>query len=208
MASPKQRGFSLLELMIAISISLILGGITYMGLRPLLYQSHVNSAFETSMMALRNTRNLSITQSHEYLVTFNPAGFPAGTILIQYQPPAVGALAAPPLQQVITYTIPADCSFAVQGFPAATPDGFGTGAVALDFESTPGVVLIPATVVFMPDGSARDNLGNLLTSGIVYMTQLNESVYSSRAITVWGATGRIRGWALDSVAGAPTWVQQ
>ena len=209
MASTKQRGFSLLEMMIAISISLILAGITYMGLRAVLYQSHTNTAFETTMMALRNTRNLSITQSHEYYVNFNPGGFPAGTIQIQYQPPVVGAGAAPPLQQVITYSIPPDVSYAVQaGFPAASPDGFGAGAVALDFESTPGVVLNPATVVFMPDGSARDNQGNLLSSGIVYMTQLSESVYSSRAITVWGATGRIRGWSLNAVAGAPTWMQQ
>ena len=42
MASTKQRGFSLLELMITISISLIIGGITFMAMQPLLLQNHVN----------------------------------------------------------------------------------------------------------------------------------------------------------------------
>jgi len=39
---------------------------------------------------LAQYQNLAITQSHEYYVNFNPIGFPAGTIQIQYQPPLVG----------------------------------------------------------------------------------------------------------------------
>ena len=207
MASRKQRGFSLLELMITISISLIIAGVGYISLRPLLYQSHVNTAYDTTLMTLRNTRNLAITQSLQYVVTFN-AG-PPGTIQIQVQPGPVGGVAQP-IQQVMTYTLPADVSFAVQaGFPVAAPDGFGAGATALDFESTaaPGVPLNPATVVFMPDGSAQDTNRNL-NNGVVYLTQPNKSIYTSRAVTVWGATGRVRGWRLNSVAGTNTWVQQ
>lgn len=205
MASRKNNGFSLLELMITLCIALIMAGVTFIAMRPMLKQSHMNTGYNTTLMALRNTRNLAITQSHEYYVNFNPAGFPAGTIQVQYQPPAVGAGLAPPLQQVITYTLPTDVSFTAQaGLPAATPDGFGTGATAIDFESTPGVPL--NYIVFFPDGSAQDNLGNY-SSGVVYLTQITESIYSSRAITVWGATGRIRGWRLTQV-GAGTWVQE
>jgi prepilin-type N-terminal cleavage/methylation domain-containing protein len=205
MASRKHNGFSLLELMITLCIALIMAGVTFIAMRPMLKQSHMNTGYNTTLMALRNTRNLAITQSHEYYVNFNPAGFPAGTIQVQYQPPAVGAGLAPPLQQVITYTLPTDVSFTAQaGLPAATPDGFGTGVTAIDFESTPGVPL--SYIVFFPDGSAQDNLGNY-SSGVVYLTQITESIYSSRAITVWGATGRIRGWRLTQV-GAGTWVQE
>jgi prepilin-type N-terminal cleavage/methylation domain-containing protein len=112
MASRKYNGFSLLEMLITISIILILSGVTFIGLKPMFNQSHVDSAYDTALMALRNTRNLAITQSHEYYVNFNPAGFPPGTIQVEYQPPAIGAGAAPPLEQVITYSIPADVIFA------------------------------------------------------------------------------------------------
>ncbi|MGC2059149.1 MAG: prepilin-type N-terminal cleavage/methylation domain-containing protein [Candidatus Sulfotelmatobacter sp.] len=208
MVSSKSTGFSLLELMITVSIGLVLAGIGYIAFRPLLSQADINSAYDTTLMALRNTRNLAITQSHEYYVFFNPVGFPAGTIEVEYQPPAVGAGAAPPLQQVITYTIPSDVSFAVQaGFPGNTPDGFGTGVNAIDFgQALAGEPM--NYVVFMPDGSAQDNLGNF-NSGIIYLTRPGDNVYvSSRAITVWGATGRIRGWRLGQTAGVGAWVQQ
>jgi prepilin-type N-terminal cleavage/methylation domain-containing protein len=209
MVSRKNNGFSLLELLITISIALTLIAISFIAFQPMLTQAHINSAYDTTLMALRNTRNLAITQSHEYYVNFNPAGFPAGTIQVQYQPGPVGGIAQPILQ-VNTYSIPSDISFAVQaGFPATAPDSpppLVTAGTAIDFESTPGVPL--NYVVFMPDGSAKDNLGNF-NNGIVYLTRPGDNIYnSSRAITVWGATGRIRGWRLNQPAGVATWVQQ
>ena len=208
MASTKTSGYSLLEMIITVSIALILCAVTFIAFQPILNQGHINSAYDTTLMALRNTRNLAITQSHEYYVNFNPAGFPAGTIQIQYHPPAVGAGAAPPLEQVTTYSIPSDVSFAVQaGFPANAPDGFGAGVNPIDFGQTlAGEPFF--YVVFMPDGSSQDNLGNY-NSGVVYLTRPGDNIYnSSRAITVWGATGRIRGWRLGQQAGVATWIQQ
>jgi prepilin-type N-terminal cleavage/methylation domain-containing protein len=205
----KDKGYSLLEMMITVSIALVMCAVTFFALTPMLNQAHINSAYDTTLMALRNTRNLAITQGHEYYVNFNPAGFPAGTIQVEYQGPAVGAAPAPALVQVITYTIPSDVSFAVQaGFPATTPDSFGSGVNAIDFgQALAGEPL--NYVVFMPDGSAQDSLGNY-NSGIVYLSRPTDTnIYnSSRAITVWGATGRIRGWRLASQAGVATWVQQ
>jgi prepilin-type N-terminal cleavage/methylation domain-containing protein len=209
MPSRKSNGFSLLELMITVSLGLVMAGVTFIYLTPQMNSNHVNSAYDTTLMALRNTRNLAITQSHQYYVNFNPAGFPAGTIQVQYQPPIVPpAIAAPPIEQVNTYNIPTDVSFAVQaGFPAGTPDGFGTGLTAIDFESTVGVPLPCQCVVFMPDGSAQDSLGNY-NSGVVYLTRTGDTIYNSRAVSVWGATGRIRGWRLALVGAAKEWVQQ
>lgn len=208
MVSRKNTGFSLLELMLTVSIGLILAGISFITFRPVLNQGHINSAYDTTLMALRNTRNLAITQSHEYYVNFNPAGFPAGTIQVEYQPGPVGGIAQP-IQQVITYSIPSDVSFAVQaGFPANAPDGFGAGVNAIDFGQ--GLAGEPLNyVIFMPDGSSQAFVvGNNGTynSGVVYLTRPGDNMYnSSRAITVWGATGRIRGWRLGQTG---TWVQQ
>jgi prepilin-type N-terminal cleavage/methylation domain-containing protein len=208
MTSTQQRGLSLLEMMITISIILILAGVTFIGMRPILNRSHLDSGYDTALMVLRDTRHLAITQSHEYLVTFNPGGFPAGTIQVQFQPAAVGGI-LPPLQLVNTYSVPNDVSFAVRaGFPGSSPDTFGTGINAIDFGQGLGGGSLNY-VAFMPDGSARDTnaLGNY-NSGVVYLTLPAETMYSSRAITVWGATGRIRGWRLTQQAGAPVWTQQ
>lgn len=197
-----------MEMLITISIIMILCAVTFVSMMPMLKQSHIDSGYDTTLMALRNTRNLAITQSHEYYVNFNPAGFPAGTIQVQYQPPSVGGIAQP-IQQVITYTIPTDVNFAVQpGFPGSAPDGFGSGAIALDFGQGLGGGSLNY-VVFMPDGSSQDNLGNF-NSGVLYLSriQTGDTLNNSRAISVWGATGRIRGWRLSQLAGVWTWVQQ
>jgi prepilin-type N-terminal cleavage/methylation domain-containing protein len=215
MASRNQNGFSLLEMMITLSIALILIAVTFVTLQPALNQNHVNTAYDTTLMALRTTRNLAIAQSNQYYVNFNPAAFPAGTIQVEVQP-FNSAGVAQPIQQVITYSIPTDVSFATQGtFPATAPDSpppLVTAGGALDFESTPGVALTPAGggggyVVFYPDGSARDNLGNYV-NGIAYITRLGSPIWGSKAISVWGATGRIRGWSLNDPGGVATWVQQ
>jgi prepilin-type N-terminal cleavage/methylation domain-containing protein len=212
MKSSSQRGFSLIELMIVVAIGFTLAGITFVSIQSALMKNHLDSAYDTTLMVLRNTRELSISQSHEYIVTFNPAGYAAGTILIQYQPPAAtpgGIL--PALQEVNTVTIPPDITFAVRaGFPTNAPDNFGSGLVNIDFGQGLGGASLNY-VTFFPDGSARDtngssSLGNY-NSGVVYLTRAASDVYSSRAITVWGATGRIRGWRLYNASGN-TWVQQ
>ena len=207
MTLKKQRGFSLLELLITVSIAMIMMGITFLTVMPMFNRNHIDDAYQVTLSALRNTRHLAITQSHQYFVNFNPAGFPAGTIQITYQPPAVGAGALPPVQQVATYSLPSDISFSVMaGFPASTPDSFGSGITAIDFGQGLGGGSLNY-VCFMPDGSSQDSLGNY-NSGVIYLARTADNIYSSRSITVWGATGRIRGWRLFQQAGAPIWVQQ
>ena len=204
MTLKKHRGFSLLELMITIAIGLTMASITFMALMPLFTKNHIDAAYDTALMALRNTRHLAITQSHQYIVTFAKPG----TITVTYQPPAVAGI-LPPTQLVSTYTLPPDVTFniAAAGFPANAPDGFGTGITPIDFGQGLGAGSL-AYVSFMPDGSSQDTLGNF-NNGIIYLSRLGDNTqYTSRSITVWGATGRIRGWRLFKQAGAPVWVQQ
>jgi prepilin-type N-terminal cleavage/methylation domain-containing protein len=195
----KQRGFSLLELLIVIAIGLTMAGVTFMAMMPLFKENHVDQAYDTTLSALRNYRNLSIAQSRRYIVTFTAPR----TITVQYW--AVAVPVSPPPVTVATYTLPQDMSFAVQaGFPAAGPDSFGTGVTAIDFDQGMGLGS-QAYVMFMPDGTSQDTLGNL-NSGVLYLTRPGD-LYSSRAIDVFGATGRIRGWRLYNQSGN-TWVQQ
>jgi prepilin-type N-terminal cleavage/methylation domain-containing protein len=208
MTSKRQHGFSLLEMMIVVAIGFTLAGITFITMMPTFTKNHTDSAYETTLMVLRNTRHLAITQSHQYFVNFNPAGFPAGTIQVTYQPPAIGGGALPPVQQVSTYRLPPDITFAVRaGFPASSPDGFGAGVVGVDFGQGLGGGSLNY-VCFMPDGTSRDNLGNY-NSGVIYLSRAADpTVYGSRSISVWGATGRVRGWRLYQQAGIAKWVQQ
>ena len=100
MTSRKTRGFSLLELLIVISIGLIMGGVTFMAMKPLFNENHVDQAYDTTLSVMRNYRNLSITQSKRYIVFFTAPG----TITVQYWGWAVPVSPAP--VTVATYTLP------------------------------------------------------------------------------------------------------
>jgi len=189
----------MLELLITISIGMTMAGVTFMALMPLFRQNHVDAAYDTTLSVIRNYRNLSISQSKRYIITFtNP-----GTITVQYW--GVGVPVSPPPVTVATFTLPQDIQFGVQaGFPANAPDSFGNGSTAIDFDQGMGLGS-QNYIMFMPDGSSQDTLGNY-NSGVLYMT-LQADIYSSRAITVFGTTGRVRGWRLYNQSGN-TWVQQ
>ncbi len=198
MTPRKNRGFSLLEMLIVIAIGLTMAGVTVIALMPLLKQSHVDAAYDTTLSVIRNYRNQAITQSKRYILTFTAPG----TITVQYW--GVGVPVSPAPVTVATFTLPNDIQFAVQpGFPAAAPDSFGTGTVAIDFDQ--GILGNQNYIMFMPDGSSQDTLGNF-NSGVLYLTRASD-LYSSRAITVFGTTGRVRGWRLYN-QGVNTWVQQ
>jgi Tfp pilus assembly protein FimT len=209
------RGFSLLEMMIVICVMMIVGAITFMALQPALKDARVNTAFENTMMPLRVARQRAISERKQYIVCFGIAA-PAGALTPMGAPTAQSvqifrwdagtALSA--ATQVTAITLPIDINFqivpGVPNGPTTVPDGFGNATVAIDFDQA---VAGPITnqVMFMPDGSAHDVNGNL-NSGIVYVSR-NGDLYSSRAVTLYGATGRIRGWRLLG-NGAPKWFQQ
>ncbi len=194
----KTRGFSLLELLIVISIGLIMGGVTFMAMKPLLNQDHVDQAYDTTLSALRNYRNLSITQSKRYIVYFTAPR----TLTVQRWDYALPVSPAP--ITVATYTLPSDLQFAVQaGFPNPGPDNFGTGTTPITVNNC--ALVGTNCLIFFPDGSAQDDLGNF-NSGVVYLTRPGD-LYSSRALSIFGTTGRVRGWRLYNQSGAK-WVQQ
>jgi prepilin-type N-terminal cleavage/methylation domain-containing protein len=199
MTSSEKHGFSLLELLVTISIGMTMAGVTFVALMPLFKQNNVDTAYDTTISVIRNYRNQSISQSRRYILTFTAPG----TITVQYWGVAVPV--SPPPVTVATVTLPRDIQFAVQaGFPAAAPDSFGAGGTAIDFDQGMGLGS-QNYIMFMPDGSSQDTLGNY-NSGVVYLTRPGD-MDSSRAISVFGTTGRVRGWRLYSQSGN-TWVQQ
>ncbi len=202
-ARRRMRGFSLLEMVAVVAIILIACAITFVTLQPALQDSHVNAAYSTVLTQLRTARQRSISERKRYIVIF----VPPQTIQVYRWDVGVPVSPAPLLLNSID--LPTDVQFtAVAGLPtgpASVPDGFGTGGTAIDFDQGVGAGNT-TEVMFMPDGSSRDRQGNL-NSGIVYVARPNE-LYSSRAVTVFGSTGRIRGWRLVDRANTPTWIEE
>jgi type II secretory pathway pseudopilin PulG len=201
----------MLELMITVSIILIMAGVTLMTMQPMIQKNHVNSAYDTTLEVIRTYRNMAITKSNRYIITFAPGtvGPPATAATLTVQFWGTGVPVAPAPVTIATYQLPTDIQFGViAGFPtsaATVPDGFGAGATALDFDQGMGLGS-QNYIMFMPDGSSQDTLGNW-NSGVLYLTRASD-LYSSRAITVFGPTGRVRGYRLNNVSGTNTWVQQ
>jgi prepilin-type N-terminal cleavage/methylation domain-containing protein len=210
------RGFSLLEMMIVMVLILIMAGMSFMAVQPALRDARANQAFEDVMMPLRTARQRAIAERKQYIVCYGIAA-PAGALTPMGAPnvrsvqifrwDAGTALAA--ATQISNVTLPSDMQMqALAGLPngpATVPDGFGNATVAIDFDQNVAGAIVNQ-VMFMPDGSAHDVNGNL-NSGIVYVGRTGD-LYSSHAVTLYGATGRIRGWRLLNSGGVPKWFQQ
>jgi len=211
MALRKQNGFSLLELTIAIGISMILAAVTIFAFQPALRQKHVDDAYNLTLMALRKARDSAAADMRIYLVTFvapNP-GIDGGTITVTQD--IVGG------PVLFSATLPPDVTFHVEpGVPNSptvaptTPDGFGSAnAGAFDFDQPPSGAGGSNLIYFYPDGSAQDNGPNgvAVNNGVVYLG-IPGQLPTCRAVSLWGYTGRVRGWQLVQIAGVWTWRQK
>ena len=156
MFSRRMRGFSLIEMMVVISLILIVLAFSIMAIQPALKQTHVTQGYNTTLMAMRQARDISVAQRQIYFVTLNNAAMP-NTITITQG--STGTWLR------LRYCLPSDVAFdAEPGLPNSpivaptTPDGFGTGATAIDFDQ--GIAAGAKNVIyFYPDGSAADVAG-------------------------------------------------
>src|SRR5579862_861088 len=194
------RGFSLIEMMITVTIILIVSGVAVTAIQPALRAERVNGAYNTTLAAIRLARDYAVGQRQQFSVTFNNAVVPNTITLTRVGNGNV----------VTTYPLPTDVSFTViTGIPTAAnavPDGFGAGATAIDFDQNIAGGN-KAMIYFNPDGTGSDINGNV-NNGVLYIARAGD-LYSSHAITFWGATGRIRGWRLyvTGSPGTPYWSQ-
>ncbi len=197
MPDRRMRGFSMLEMMIVVAIMMIASAVALISMQPALKQSRVTNAYNTTLAAMRRGREASIGERRRYLVRFSNAAVP-NTISISPADPAPGGVRA-------TYSLPTDVKYVtVTGFPAVGPDGFGSGSTAIDFDQN---IAVPTKtdIYFYPDGSAQD-VNNNINNGVVYVARPGD-LNTAMAITLWGATGRLRGWRYTAVGGA-RWIQQ
>ena len=209
--SPKARparGFSVTELLFVMSVMLIATGISVMVIQPALRDARVTSAYNATLTTLRRAHDEAAAERRVYVVSFDNTVSPNVVTISQNAPLNAGGIL------LVRTTLPSDITFhAEAGVPTnpagacSTPDGFGTGVTPIDFDQGVGGGGA-TTIYFYPDGSAHDAaLNGNFNSGVVYLGRPGE-LGSSRAITVWGTTGRIRGWRLAVNGGVGCWRPQ
>jgi len=195
------RGFTLTETLIAMAIIIIMSSFAVMSYLPMTKQQNITDAYNQTLTALRRAHDQATGDMRTYVVTFAAPN----TITVTQ------ITAGGPVVQ-FNSVLPSNITFHVEpGVPTSpliaptTPDGFGAAGFPIDFDQgvPPGG---SAVVQFNPDGTATDAAGNI-NNGVVYLG-IPGNLYSSRAVTLWGATGRVRGWRLLLVGGQNTWSQQ
>jgi hypothetical protein len=201
----------MLELTTVLGISVTLTAVFALSYQPLIQQQHVTDAYNTTLTALRRAHDQAAADMRVYEVQFTVAnpGVNGGTIT------ASQVTGGAPVQ-LYSVSLPADVTFHVEpGVPTSpttpptTPDGFGSAANAFDFDQSPSGTGGGSVIYFYPNGSAQ-NAGppaGSVNNGVVYLGMPGK-LSSCRAITLWGYTGRIRGWRLSQTGGGGwQWVE-
>ena len=212
----RASGFTLVEMVITISIMIIASVVAVVNLVPMLNSQHLTNAYNTTLATMRQARDCAISQRTSYQVTLSQAvvGSTPSKIAVS------ATLAFPGDPCTATYTLPTDVLFQNNSAIASTPppdsgagSNFGSGSSAIDFGYTPGGGTGgQSTIYFCPDGSAQTTStcagsGNW-DDGVVYMARTGD-LLSSRAVDLWGATGRVRGWRLyANSSGGYQWLRQ
>jgi prepilin-type N-terminal cleavage/methylation domain-containing protein len=203
----KESGFSLIETVVVVAIISITLAMALVGIVPSINSSRSNSGMELVLGELRRAHERAVDERRIYRVTFAPpqtiqvdVGQVAaiGTTITGSSPTFAAAQPALLLPATVQFlVIPG-----IPTTPATTPDGLGSGAKAIDLDVANGGA---TQIFFQPDGRALDAL-NRLNDGVVYVAEPG-NLYSSRAVSVFGSTGRVKGWFLSTVAGVAGWVQ-
>jgi len=174
--SQSQGGFSAIETLVAVSIIMIVMAIALIRWTTLLPNARANAAMDMVVYRLRSAREDAI--AHRRLVQVQFVGTNQITIS------EIWLAGTPPAPQ--TYTFEDNTVFMTLAGVPDTPMGFGNSS-AIYFEGVSGG---PPTMTFNTTGAFVDGSNNYV-NGTVFLGIAGDT-NSARAITVLGATGRVR----------------
>jgi type II secretory pathway pseudopilin PulG len=196
------RGFSTVEMLIVVAVTVIIAVMAVLQLQPTLANARADDAMKEVVDQLRQAREYSIANRVYVQVTF-PVVVVAGAT--QYRVQMTELNAAPyglGGANVVLSTVPIEgpMTYYIDPTLPDTPDAYGDTA-PIEFEGISGG---PVTgMAFQSDGEFVDAGTFLPINGTVFMGVKGQTPMS-RAVTVLGTTGRVRGWKGPSTSG---WVQ-
>jgi prepilin-type N-terminal cleavage/methylation domain-containing protein len=184
-----ERGFSMMELLIVVSIVLIVSAISITQLRPNLQNARIDAAMREDLETFRQGREFAIANRRYVQVTF-PATNQIKLIQLNTLTPGAGGV-NPTLD---TVTLAPPLIFTLDGMPVTPDDAPPSGCSTLApivFECIANGPV--GGMVFQSDGEFVDGATYLPINGTVFLGVTGQQS-TARAVTLLGTTGRVRGW--------------
>jgi Tfp pilus assembly protein FimT len=203
----RQRGNSIVELVTVVAIVITLSGFAIMNTMRPTTTSRANNAVDAVVDALRQARQLAITKRRNVLVSFN--GTNTIQLTVQTLPNEAVPLALPlvKLNDGVSNALQFCLFSSLPNTPMGTL-GFGDNS-SIDLEAVNGgtagtVVMFSTSGSFVGTGGA--SAANYYAIG--NNDPINATIYigtpgdtsTARAITIVGATGRVRSFAWNGTA--------
>jgi type II secretory pathway pseudopilin PulG len=197
--------------MVVLGIMMVVAGMAFVNMSGAMNDAKVVTGYNTVLGTMRRARETAISERRIYRVRFDTPQTECNTqthttgnscvLLIKNPLDATSTI-------VYAGALPPGVGYNVNGvFPntaALAPDGLVTGAALAGICMDIGVLTTcPNEIDFYPDGSSRD-ANQFMNSGVVYVSRVGD-LNTARAITVLGATARIRGWHLAKQGATYFW---
>jgi Tfp pilus assembly protein FimT len=176
-----EAGYSVTELIFVVGIMAVLASMAVFQIGQSRPAALGDGAMRVVLSQMNAARELAITQRRNMRLTFT--NNTASIIREEVPGPTLTTISAIPFEGSLTYTT-------MSGLPD-TPDAFGNSS-AVVFATATGT---PPDVKFAPDGTFINQDG-LPLNGSVFVGLVNQPM-SARAVTIFGSTGRIRGYRWD-----------
>ncbi|HVN83165.1 MAG TPA: prepilin-type N-terminal cleavage/methylation domain-containing protein [Terriglobia bacterium] len=174
----QQRGYTLVETLVVMTIVAIMTAVALPFIDNAVRKTHEDIAMYDVVMEMRRARQLALDMRRNHRLTFTT---PRTLTITRIGMASLGE----PNTVVATVDLPSDISFGRNGI-GVNPDPQITTTEAISFNDNPQLY-----IEFRPDGSGVDAAGTLAL-GQVMLGRIGD-VPSTRAVTLFGSTGRIKG---------------
>jgi prepilin-type N-terminal cleavage/methylation domain-containing protein len=180
----QESGFTMVELIMAITIGLIVVGMALGGAQGLVKTSRADGGLAQAASGLRAAREMSVSARRNVRISFGTNQIM--NTRVEYCAPTP---CTPATTLVRTTTLEGRAEFRLETGLPDTPDGFGMASATAFGSLTPPM--------FTTDGSFINSNGDVL-NGTLFIGVGNDTL-SARAITIFGATGAMRLWRWDGM---------